>query len=269
MSDTRAVLTHAWKMVTANRSTTLRLVLVPWVTMFVTTYGVNYIEFGYFFGDVFYDPELYDSNGPLPQQDGGFGLWHLLFGILSILSWIWLAVGWHRYVLEGESPSGWIPPWAPSRNWRYLVKGFFATLPLIPMFAIFVILAIGIGIDEVLIGGPEYAFSRPRLLLGFIISSIIIYVTFRFGPILPAAAMDKSMKLRDAWKLTAPLGGVLVNLAVIAALLYVPFNALSSLYATNNFLFLVFTAASDAVSLLTLSILTVLYGHLVEGRNIA
>jgi hypothetical protein len=129
--------------------------------------------------------------------------------------------------------------------------------------------SVGIGIDEVLTGAPEHAFSRPRLLLGFIISSIIIYVTFRFGPILPAAAMDKSMKLRDAWKLTALLGGVLVNLAVIAALLYVPFDAFSSLYAANNFLFLAFTAAYDAVSLFTLSVLTVLYGHLVEGRNIA
>ena len=77
------------------------------------------------------------------------------------------------------------------------------------------------------------------------------------------------MKLGDAWRLTAPLAGVLVNLAIITSLLYLPFSSIADAFAQNNLLYLVFTAASDVVSLLTLSIFTVLYGHLVQGREVS
>ncbi|SHF18734.1 hypothetical protein SAMN05444273_104229 [Litoreibacter ascidiaceicola] len=263
MSASRAILTHAWQMIIAKPSVTLRLVLVPWAISTIALLGLNYAEYGYLAGDIFYDPDA-----PLPEDNINF-LWYFASFIISILGWIWLAVGWHRYVLEGEEPSGWLPRLDGGRIARYLGKAILTGLPVVPILIVALIVAVGSGGDEFLGANPENAFTRSRLLFGFIVGALVSYVTFRFGPILPAAAMDQPMKLGDAWRLTAPLAGVLVNLAIITSLLYLPFSSIADAFAQNNLHYLVFTAASDVVSLLTLSIFTVLYGHLVQGREVS
>ena len=138
---------------------------------------------------------------------------------------------------------------------------------MIPIFIFALIIAVESGGDEFLGANPENAFTRSRLLFGFIVCALVSYVTFSLGSVLPFAAMDQLMTLREAWRLTASLGGVLVNFAIMTSLFFLPFNSFADAFAQSNLFYFVFTATTDVVSKWTLSILTVLYGYLVKGRS--
>lgn len=250
-------------MILADPSVTLRLVLIPYVAATLAFSGLDYIQYGYFAGDVLYDP-----NAPFSEEDDT-GFWPLAASLFAgFLCWVWLAVGWHRYVLDGDEPQGWLPRMHIGRLLRYFGKAILTALPTIPIFLIAMVFLIILETDDMVPFSTKDAFALGPNFTFFLVVAFATYVTFRFGPALPAAAMDDRLTLREAWRMTAPLGGTLVNLAIIITLIYIPLSAITNAFAANNVLYLAFTAASDVTSLLTLSVLTVLYGHLVQGRFI-
>lgn len=113
-----------------------------------------------------------------------------------------LAVRWHRFVLLDDRDSLFTEILA-ARNWRYL--GYTVLLgvaPLVPVALMFII-----GFGAILSGatpaGDENVLSAVVAILGILtwLATIILYVVvLRFSLVLPGAAVDRSLRLGQAWR---------------------------------------------------------------------
>ena len=181
----------------------------------------------------------------------------------SVLAWAlvsWIAVRWHRYVLLEEG-SGWVPPWDAGLVGRYMLRVFVIGLivALGALLAITVPLALAATDAGILL-----------LLVPLVIQVAAVWVTLRLSVSLPAVALGERMSLGAAWASTRPaagaiaiLGVLLLALGIAASLLAAALGAVSPMLATVASL-----AGNWTVSLLSVGVLTVLYGHLVEGREL-
>jgi hypothetical protein len=261
VSGARDLLRDAWRMIVADWPATLRLVLVPWLIMTGFEFGFQAMYFGYFAGElrVDFDAPVQPGNGPL------YGFLASL--CVSTLCWVWIAVGWHRYMLGEEVARSWLPRWQTRRILRYFGKALWTWLPLAPVIFVFFIVAAVFFDDTVLGTYPEAALDPERLLsVGFFI--LLLNISFlRIGLVLPAAAMDHRMTLRSSWRLTrgqSGIWGVALALSLFYVLLSIPVLA----FAANNLLYAIFYAVSEIVSLLGLGVLTTLYARLVKGPDV-
>ncbi|MDC0660815.1 hypothetical protein N6L27_22645 [Leisingera sp. SS27] len=128
-------------------------------------------------------------------------------GVLFAAAHIWLIVAWHRYVLANEAPGGWLPAWSTQRSWSYFWRALVAGLATVaPAIGLFVLLK---NVSYLLpSSGLNWAGSATGSTL--VISLCTYYLGFRIGLILPAAAIDKKLTLRQSWQKTKPLGGSLM-----------------------------------------------------------
>jgi len=117
----------------------------------------------------------------------------LILMILALVASLWIAVGWHRFVLTGETPRGWLPAWHGSEMLSYLGRS--------------IVIGLLIGLGIAVIGGLAMgvAMAAPGLvgLVAFGLVGLASYVFFRIGLILPAAALGKTLSLGESWKATA------------------------------------------------------------------
>jgi len=248
-------------MIVADWPATLRLVLVPWLIMIGFEFGFHATYFGYFAGEL-----RIDFDAPPPSGNGPF------YGFLaslcvSILCWVWIAVGWHRYMLGEEVARSWLPCWQTRRSLRYFGKALWTWLPLAPVMFVFFIVAAVFFDDTVLGTYPEAALDPGRLLsVGFFILLLNV-ILLRIGLVLPAAAMDQKMTLRASWGLTRGQHGIW-SVALALSLAYVFFSVPVLGFAENNLLYAVFYTVSEIVTLMGLGVLTALYARLVKGIDL-
>lgn len=184
----------------------------------------------------------------------------LLLGLAAIVASLWIAVGWHRYVLNEEYPTGWLPRWHGSEMLAYLGRSL--------MIGILIVLAaVAAGLVVALLGTLSSALGSLGLL-GLI--GLAGYLFFRLGVMLPAAAIGTRMTLAEAWAATRDDGGAVLVLAaiVIGASLLIQAPAFIGADAGSP-LTLVYTLVTGwFVTVVGISVLTTLYGHYVEGRAI-
>ena len=123
---------HSLRLVINNLDVALRVSLV--------LYSVQAISQIYTFsansGEMVQGPD----GIPYPDISAGEGFVMLLLGIAALLASLWIAVAWHRYVLLGEEPAGWLPNWPgaaiPGYLWRSVLLGLVVALAAVPVGAI-------------------------------------------------------------------------------------------------------------------------------------
>ena len=187
-----------------------------------------------------------------------------LGAILAAFGFLWAAVAWHRFVLLEESP-GLLPALHAGRIGAYLWAWVRLIGPLILVGLAVATAGAAIAVVAAAAGVPALAF-----LLFFGLNILAIYATLRFSLVLPAAAVGKRMGVVESWELT---GGAREAILIAAALLSV-LNAVIEL--AGGALGLA-GGAGAVLSLgtwwfgfvLGLSILTAIYGHVVEGRPLS
>ena len=195
---------------------------------------------------------------------------------ITVLAICSIAVGWHRFILLDETPDRFV---LMMRNWP--IGSYFLTgLKIFALFFLimFPLLFLSTGVFAVTVG-PGGAPSITTLIFAFLlllaVNTVLMWLVLRVGLSLPAAALGNRMGLRQSFKATKPLSGALVITAIcIMALNIVP-TLLSDFGALGE--------NSELVALILLpihlflgwlsffvgfGILTVLYGHLIEGRPI-
>ncbi|WP_121629406.1 hypothetical protein [Tropicibacter alexandrii] len=238
---------HAFRMVWDNRGTALRITgllfafqLVPqiWWQMQTEQTGLQ--------GDVMVAP--------------GLALVMALWALASVVTSIWLAVAWHRYVLTGEDTGSWLPNWHGG-----LVLGYLGRTILVGLVGIVAGFVFAVPLSIVLLVVP--ILFLPALL---IYVAAVIFVLLRLSLILPAVAMEKRMKLMASWEVTGTdLSGVLGLAAILAVIsAVVPVGALffGAIALPLGLVWMV--AASWLLTLISITCLTTLYGVYVEGRDI-
>ncbi len=193
----------------------------------------------------------------LSIQDSIVGL---LLGVLSLLAGLWIAVTWHRFVLKEEYPNGWFPQWHGPNMLGYLGRSILISL-LIVIACIVVSIPLGI----IGAGIPALMPAIPVVLIGF-----GAWIFFRLCTALPAAAIGETVSLKTAWESTKPHAVTMVHMAIIFVAFLLLTMALSFILAQiSGPLNLLFDLVIGwVVTMVGISVLTSVYGHVVEGRDI-
>lgn len=239
-------------------------------------------------------------------DDGGDNGMMAISHFLFLLMWLGLffaftvgaasiAIGWHRYVLRGEIPGRFYVLPSKKTFWPYVWRGLkiglkvliVIVLPLI--FVSFVIFSI---MQENILGslgGISYSFIFASTVFGIILSTLVLWVFFRLGLGLPGNAVGQDLRSGASWKLTHSASGALFTTAFLVAILQTIPSVMATLFAvifpiqpsgivesmlSGSALFwnllpvplyLAFYVVSFFVGF---GILTVIYGHLQEGKSI-
>jgi len=182
----------------------------------------------------------------------------ILIGVTAI------AVCWHRYVLLEETPDQpyLLRPGLPIGKylWNSLRLGFVLILiAVLPLFVFF-------SVQQSVSGPANYIISLA-------VGVFSTWLFLRIGLILPAVAVDEQMSIRDSFRLTGPLSGQLVTTALLLVFLQ---SVPGILEAAGKAVGVDLAVPLVPVHVLFfwtnlfvgVGVLTVLYGHLCEGRSI-
>ncbi len=182
----------------------------------------------------------------------------LILMILALVASLWIAVGWHRFVLTGETPRGWLPAWHGSEMLSYLGRS--------------IVIGLLIGLGIAVIGGLAMgvAMAAPGLvgLVAFGLVGLASYVFFRIGLILPAAALGKTLSLGESWKATAKDDKAILVLALIvmAGQFLISVPAMIDGDSSSVISLIYSIVVNWFATMIGISVLTTLYGCFVEGR---
>lgn len=192
---------------------------------------------------------------------------------------IMIAIGWHRYVLLGDPGTVAYVLQPIGRVRMYFWQGL--KVFLVVLFAAFVA-EIASTFLLFLFSGALNAVGGPSLTTGVLLSLVnvivvwfYIWVTLRLGLSLPAAALSTRMTLTESQNETGSLNGPIAVAALLVALLQIVpafvFEELA-LMAESTTLFFVSAAFQIVIGFInffiSFGILTVLYGHIIDGRPI-
>lgn len=185
----------------------------------------------------------------------------VVLNIASLIATLWIPVVWHRYALLEEYPTGWIPNWHGEQVLAYfgrsIMIGVLAGLGV--MMALIIPVAL-------LAGSPQLAQS-VGLALAFFIGG---YLLLRMGVMLPATALGERLTLAETWNATKGESETIISLTFLLVALMLLTSVPNAMNAEpNSLVALIYNVAVGwFVTMITVSVLTSLYGHYVEGRPI-
>jgi hypothetical protein len=251
------IFVHAVRMVLGNLETALRIAGALLIVQLALTLMAGD---GYFMSEPMQQPMMYGMQGSFLA---------FVLGVLQILFGLWIAVAWHRFILLEETPGAYLPAWNGVAIWAYFKAGvllaFVVIIAVIPMMLI-----AGLVLFPFVAVNP----AEPSLfvgLLGFLIMYLpAAYFAYRLSPILPSAAIGEKIGLKDAWVETSPSGMSFVALTVVSVvagwLIFLPAMLLAGHVLT---LALIWSAVAQWLTVLVgASILTTIYGHYVQKRDL-
>lgn len=209
------------------------------------------------------------------ENAGGLAFVVMLFifvVILFVSSWV--AVSWHRFVLLEEYP-GLLPALSGRPVWPYLGR-----VIILAMLMVLISIPLGLGIG--LISAPFVmnsgvgttgeltgTFAVVSLLLGIAFAAILSWLWLRWGLTLPAIAVGKPMGLRESWAATKPMSGAILAASLILFAISIAITFVIDRIFGVSVIAIVLGLIVNWINIMVgISMLTTLYGNLVEGRAI-
>ncbi len=245
------IFTHSLRQVTGNMPAAIRVSGLLYVVQFVV--------------GVLMAPAATDQESlqlAMEQGQVSFGA-ILLSGLVTVLSGVWIAVAWHRYVLREEG-AGFLPVFLGGRFLGYFGKTLLIFLILLPIAAVLGVVATFLLIPFAQFGSP----LGILMVTGALVYLPLVVIGLRLSTILPGVALMPGQPLTAGWNAThgetanfvvlalLTLGMTLV-VSVPSAFVFAPQSVPAILW---NF------AAGWFVTMVGVSILTTLYGHYIEKR---
>lgn len=198
----------------------------------------------------------------LSSDDAGAAALVVLFALLIglfVLSWI--AVAWHRFILKEEYP-GLIPTLNSAHVLPYIgrsiVLALLMTVILLPVAAVAGVVLSALGLINSALAG---------LVIGFAMGLFFTFVWLRVALVLPATAINEPISIREAWTLSNPASSDILSASVILVGLNIVVGAVLEIFFGPTLIgFIVNLGVSWVTLMIGTSVLTTLYGHLVQGR---
>jgi len=177
----------------------------------------------------------------------------------------WVAVAWHRYALRQEPPGRILPRWNGAEAAKY--AGASVRILLVTILAA-TLVAILASVVAAIAGSGSFDSNQPGPL-SFLFQLLVGFVFMRFSLVLPEAALGGRMKLGESWSTTATFWKPILVAQLVSQLFFtIPFwIAQTPLGAPLNG-FAYFTIASWLQIMVGISIVTTLYGFIVEKRDL-
>jgi hypothetical protein len=179
--------------------------------------------------------------------------------IVSVITSLWIAVAWHRYILLEEEPDGFLPNWNGGRMAAYFGRSILIGLAMVAVVLV-ASLPIAIGLQ-----GP---LAAAILSVGSIFA---VFLFYRLCAILPSAAVGEPLTMSAAWKATEGTTGTIfvIILCMIGGLilLVLPGAILASISLMLGIIYMV--AAQWFITMFGISLFTTFYGYFIEKRELS
>ncbi|KIT17020.1 hypothetical protein jaqu_12100 [Jannaschia aquimarina] len=254
---------HAVLQITDGLSDALRVSLIPFIIAGAASWWLtsSYPDLSL----MALDPEMMQA-GEIPP---GFVNSALGVGFLSLFLFTWVAVAWHRRTLLGEPPAGWVPPFNGG-----LVLGYLGRTLLLGLAIGLIMLAAGTMVAVLLY--PLFGLAAQPLVSATSLF-IALLLFYRLGVVLPAGAIGRRMSFGEAMRETSGHS----RTAIVLALLTVGFTFLlevptlldtapdlpeGEMQAAGPITVIYQIVVQWIALMVGVGTLTVLYGHVVEGR---
>jgi hypothetical protein len=197
--------------------------------------------------------------------EGPFFLTIIGLAVFSVFVAAWVAVSWHRFILL-EEYSGMLPAISGRPIWPYVGKSILLGF-LIAILGLVIGMILWLVLTP-LAGAGQAALDLGGAIISIILIAILWLVWFRIGVALPATAVGKPITLSEAWNATSKINGTIVGIVVIIAVVsFIAGTATQGLYGIHPALGFVVDIFVQWLNLMIgVSILTTLYGHVIEGR---
>lgn len=185
------------------------------------------------------------------------------FMAVAVVCGLWIAVGWHRFVLTNEQP-GLLPTFHGGRMW-----GYFWTAILLTLLSCLPI--VGLIFVEIVMAMMGTAFVKFAVVFPIISMVVVTVVGFRLLTVLPGVALRADVGALSGWDATKGQTGTILLLVIIWSIFQIAGEAVMSLlFAANGAAGIVWAVLWFwAQTMIGLSIMTTLYGHYVEDRPLA
>lgn len=208
-----------------------------------------------------------DMSAMMSGQGGPSIVLVLLNLLISIVASVWIAVAWHRFILSNEAPTGFLPAFHSDRMLAYFLRALGIGI-------ICILLGIVLGIVAGFVAFPFMSMSGPGII-GLLIIMLVTYfplalISYRLATSLPSVALDRGGSFMEGWEATKGENGAIIVLALITVLIMFA-SAVIGIYAFggSRTLFIVWTLAFNWVAMMVgVSVLTTLYGHYIEKREL-
>ena len=250
------IIRHAFAMIFGNLGQALRVSVGPYVMLI----GIFAVVFGAL--GISADLDQIALAGRVQPDQIGLSAGEAFFAVLVLLTSTlfiaaWVAVAWHRFILL-EEYSGLLPAVSGRPIWPYIARTLLCAL-------IMFVLALG-GLLILSVVGIISALLMA--ILGIVLTVLLSVVWFRIGVSLPSVAVGKPVTVGDAWNATSPVSGTIFGIVMIIVVVnFVVGVATQGLYGLSPILGMVVDIFVQWVTLMVgVSVLTTLYGHLIEGR---
>lgn len=183
-----------------------------------------------------------------------------IFGgmVIFLIAFSWIAVAWHRFILNKEINQELLPELNVQRIVLYAWKTILISVCLVLMLML-PLLILTVVFSAVGLGGSVSLLS----LVAF------YYLLLRFGMILPATAVDKELKFSESFIATKPLATQIIGVAFIQVIFVLVLAVVTAAIAPNNLVGVLIGAVTQWVGVLvSASLLTTLYSHLVQMQKL-
>ncbi len=261
ISQAISIFTHSFKMVLNNLGVAARI-SIPILILLALFIGLSFFAF---------ITLILDTALAIPI--GIIGVFIALVATLIVGSII--AISWHRFVLLGEMPKSDFSDWKDFNYKDYSIQIFKASLIMLLLVIPFIIIIsfLGGGLSD-----DMGNFNSNQLFIeisSFAFAVLYSYIFFRMTIGLPAIAINgERYNFGQSFNKTKEFHGVIFVLSIIAVGVNQAFSWLAYLFPMSGFgvvaiIVAVFLIASSwLMSIVGISVLTTLYGHYIEGRDL-
>ncbi|SFR54121.1 hypothetical protein SAMN04488005_2731 [Yoonia tamlensis] len=257
------IIRHAFAMIFNNFGQALRASVGPYVLLIIVAAAVfgalgSLEQLGELAVGNIQPDQIADVAGPII-----FAVFVLL--TLAVFVSAWVAVSWHRFILL-EEYSGILPSVTGRPIWPYVGKSMLLGL-LIAVLGLLVGMVFGLVLVPLAHAGETAAYLGAAII-GILMVAVLSLMWFRMGVALPATAVGKPIKLGAAWSATSGINGTIIGIVlIIAVVTFIAGTAVQGLYGIHPALgFAVDIFVQWLTLMVGVSILTTLYGHVIEGR---
>jgi hypothetical protein len=161
------------------------------------------------------------------------------------------------------------PGLLPTLSDRPILRYVLATLILIVVLLVVASIPLTIVVGLVLLGDPQSPSIGAILIVELVTGAVLYWLSMRLALILPATAVGRPMTLGESWRYTARASGAIFVAIVILSALSIGAGFVLDLLLPGGLVRTVFDVVVTWISLMVgVSVMTTLYGHLVERRAI-
>ncbi len=256
------IFSQAVNQIYSNFGMAIRLSAVIWVGIFAISISLTYLITGRFPNEGLM-AEFAEAN-----TSGFVWSWNKFHAFLAMMIVYFvgvtsIAVSWHRFILLDETSSSLLPNWIWNRTKRYIIMSLKIG---------FVIVAVGFLFWLIIVFIASFGILKSNYLLiglGFMVAMVSSYLWLRISLALPSAALGVDHNLGNSWDLTQSIKGALWVLLIILMVLGILLgDGLRLVTANKTVLYVVSFLTEWIVLMVGVGVLTVLYGHLVEKREL-